>query len=1127
MQKKGLFAALLCGAICLTGCLKNIESESVTEVRKAVAQEKISIANLNNAQAEAETIKAKAEAVLTEAQAKLIEAQAAIAQAEATKIRVEAEIAAVEVEIAKVKLESQKVKLQEQKARLEQTLAEVEAAIAKADLIKQQALNSIAMARMQAEIDQINMQKNLIAAEQEVRKQIEKVDEQTARNLKAAWRNYSDASDKYYAAVADLMVTEGDIATMQYNLNHGLSVLSSNLQELEEYADLLLAEIEYVKSFEVISPEELNTVYDEALVNLETAYTQEATATQNVALLQGLFDEYESMLNPGDDQDKLAYVFNWRDGFIDFLRRQLDNFDIDFVASYDENGVPVVGIQGAAAPDQLPFFTPLFTGTLRGRPARVVPFYGEVNEVSTGEYYPLVEDGVISHHAIPITKAEFTPANIYSENINAVLAILELKAIAEAAEAQGELEEAFDKVLNGQINKIEPNEEGGKPEYEGSTPGLLETIDTYQAIYDVMKQYVDEANAAIEPAYAQIEMAERTYKVANDELRSSVVELLAYNMDLTDIAEYNEAKINKDLAKENVRAAANEVRKAAKKVRNLNKALYGQIDEDIVMPDDPEDEDFLPDYGGIISDEGLLTKQAAIKAAVAAQEVIVDEAKAKVTPAITQALVDAQTAFNTQVDEVIPAKYEAERKAWNEYQAAFAAWTINPTEATKEALNLKEIAYYGTKTGGSGSLIVKGALQELKDAIAETQATEAGDKTLMDKLIKAKEDFDEVNDPYEEELEKYEQGKKIEGLIDAAVEEAQTALSLAQEGLAFAKENLENAKERLATAKEAETIAYDKIKWMEDPNLDNIPEEEITLIKNVFAAIRGIAQAEEALDKDWENYNKIYDAYTKIVIPGETPEEDIVINLYEIYSEQLDPEYARLSRRDRPSDVDEWGWHEPVYSQSEGREPSIAQRLNNAKKHLETVQNTFTEEKDAIVEALADATQGIATVAENISKYESAKADYMAFGARIEEVYDSIMEEQKKIVDAEIAIEEASAMLEAIDYLENRVIYVDGEGDPYTMEDVEDLITYLQTGYYHGRKSLYFISINDCYEMIAEIEAQIRKYFISNEVNITVLAQLEAKADALQKKIEVYSALMDMYSQKIDELIGGNTPAVE
>ena len=1122
MQTKGLFAALLCGAMCLTGCLKNIESESVTEVRKAVAQEKISIANLNNAQAEAETIKAKAEAVLTEAQAKLIEAQAAIAQAEATKIRVEAELAAVEVEIAKVKLESQKVKLQEQKARLEQTLAEVEAAIAKADLMKQQALNSIAMARMQAEIDQIKMQKNLIAAEQEVRKQIEKVDEQTARDLKAAWRNYSDASEKYYAAVADLMVTEGDIATMQYNLNHGLSVMASNLQDLEDMVDQLLAEIEYVKSFEVISPEELYTVYDEALVNLETAYTQEATATQNVEFLQGLFNEYESMLNPGDDQDKLAYVFNWRDGFIDFLRRQLDNFDIDFVASYDENGVPVVGIQGAAAPDQLPFFTPLFTGTLRGRQARVVPFYGEVNEVSTGEYYPLVEDGVISHHAIPITKAEFIPANIYSENINAVLAFLELKAMVDAAKAQAELEERYDAVVNGAINRIEPNQETNIPEYE-TTIGLQETINAYQAIYDAMKKYVDEAKAVIEPAYEPIPVLETNYKDAQENVRTALVELVAYNVDLTDFAEYNGARIATGLAKENVKAAAKDMRAAVKKVRQIHKALYGQIDEDIVMPDDPEDEDFLPEYGGIISDEGLLTQQAAIKAAVAAQEVIVDEAKAKVTPAITKALEDAQAAFNKQVDEVIPAKYEAERKAWNEYQAAFAAWTINPTEATEEALNLKKIAYYG---GGSGSLEVKGALQELKDAIKETQATEEGDKTLKDKLIKAQEAFDEVNEPYEEELEKLEFGKKIEAQFDAAVEEAQTALTLAQEGLVFAKATLEGTKEALEIAKENEQEAYDKIKWIENPSLDNIPEEEKVLIRNLIAAKRGADEAEAMLTEAWEIYNKIYDAYTKIVIPGETPEEDIVINLYEIYSEQLDPEYARLSRRDRPSDVDEWGWHEPVYSQSEGREPSIAQRLNNAKKHLETVQNTFTEEKDAIVDALADATQGITTVAENISKYESAKTDYMAFGARIEEVYDSIMEEQKKIVDAEIAIEEASAMLEAIDYLENRVIYVDGDGDPYTMEDVEEYITYLQTGYYHGQK-LFYLSINDCYEMMAEIEAQIRKYFISDEVNIKVLAELEAKADALQKKIEVYSALMDMYSQKIDELTGGSTPAVE
>ena len=71
MQKKSLLVALFCGALCLTGCLKNEESASVAQVRIAKANELNSIAKLNEAKAAAEAVYAQAELTIANAEAKL------------------------------------------------------------------------------------------------------------------------------------------------------------------------------------------------------------------------------------------------------------------------------------------------------------------------------------------------------------------------------------------------------------------------------------------------------------------------------------------------------------------------------------------------------------------------------------------------------------------------------------------------------------------------------------------------------------------------------------------------------------------------------------------------------------------------------------------------------------------------------------------------------------------------------------------------------------------------------------------------------------------------------------------------------------------------------------------------
>ena len=151
MQKKSLLVALFCGALCLTGCLKNEESASVEQVRIAKANELNSLATLNAAKAQAEVIYANAEATLKQAQAALLNAQA-----ETEKVR--AELLKVQVQFAEVKVEEEKVELQKKQAELEVLLAQYEKE-------KQDWINKLNNLIAQAEVDAINNAQKILDAE--------------------------------------------------------------------------------------------------------------------------------------------------------------------------------------------------------------------------------------------------------------------------------------------------------------------------------------------------------------------------------------------------------------------------------------------------------------------------------------------------------------------------------------------------------------------------------------------------------------------------------------------------------------------------------------------------------------------------------------------------------------------------------------------------------------------------------------------------------------------------------------------------------------------------------------------------------------------------------------------------
>ena len=134
MKKKLMMVAVLLGALSLGACVDNNESSSVEAVRNAKAKQLESLANLNNANADAQKAITAAEVALKEAQAAFAKAQAEAEQAHADqqKLLLEKAKATLEadLEAAKIKAEAE---LNNAKANLEQAKAALIAALDQVD----------------------------------------------------------------------------------------------------------------------------------------------------------------------------------------------------------------------------------------------------------------------------------------------------------------------------------------------------------------------------------------------------------------------------------------------------------------------------------------------------------------------------------------------------------------------------------------------------------------------------------------------------------------------------------------------------------------------------------------------------------------------------------------------------------------------------------------------------------------------------------------------------------------------------------------------------------------------------------------------------------------------------------
>ena len=405
MQKKSLLVALFCGALCLTGCLKNEESESVKQIRLGKAEELKSLAALNNAKAQAEVIYANAEATITNAEAKLREAEAALVQAQAETEKVKAELLKVQVELAQVKVEEEKVNLQIMQANLESRLAALEVEKAAAEAAIQGWTNVLEDLVAKAEKNAINNAKEILKAEEELEAYILTQEGAKADSARLYTQLYFQALDsvaKYQmielqTKVAKVLVNRRAIDVRDYIYDQ----IEGNNEQIDENN----AKIKAYKEYQTMTPEEAEELLAEARANANAAYTAYIEAKDAEEEAKDTFDELEGKVSLFVGGSKPQGQGDWNNSFINFI---------------SSNGTD---IQTKDQQDFEDFEKVTYTGYYVGEGTNetFVPLWKQEQKKTRWALYPSAEEESVRNSFFQTQEMKIAPAEIFYKNIEGYL----------------------------------------------------------------------------------------------------------------------------------------------------------------------------------------------------------------------------------------------------------------------------------------------------------------------------------------------------------------------------------------------------------------------------------------------------------------------------------------------------------------------------------------------------------------------------------------------------------------------------------------------------------------------------------------------------------------------------------
>lgn len=245
MNKKIFVMVLACmlGAIGMTSCIDNKESESVTNIREAKALQLKSLASLYEAQAEAQRLMAQAQVSQAAAEKLLAEANAELISTQAEKQRLENELLALQIAYEKA---LQYAREEAELAKLRAEIAEYEARIAQAQADLAIAQQRKALAEQQMKENELVFQKYMLQLQLEL-EQIQATYENEIKTIKdnALRAELYRLSNNYTEALNQVQYYQQRLVNAQNDSIRYTNGLTSNAIALQKTVNDYLKDIAF------------------------------------------------------------------------------------------------------------------------------------------------------------------------------------------------------------------------------------------------------------------------------------------------------------------------------------------------------------------------------------------------------------------------------------------------------------------------------------------------------------------------------------------------------------------------------------------------------------------------------------------------------------------------------------------------------------------------------------------------------------------------------------------------------------------------------------------------------------------------------------------------------------------
>ena len=1056
---------MMVGALVLASCVKNQESQSVTDVRNARADEIKSQAELNRANAEAAVTLAKAQAAIAAAQAELLKAQQAIVEAEAAKLQVEAELAAVEVEIAKVKLEGERVKLQAKKAELEALIAKYEADIARYAADKQKAINELEKAEADAEINEIKSQIELVQQKKNLFDAIKALEGAKQEEIAALWASYESEVAALNEAQSDLISAQASLARLEAGEEIAAEILVKQIQDKNAEIFSLKRYIEQLKDNVNISATQLDVLINTAHAEYETALTEQLQAETAIGFIEGQITDMKNA--------KYAYQEEWNDvdGPIKAYKElpstitTLDEAKVKVFEKAEkwnpETGLWEAGVyfyypnDGGDAPISSTFL-PLFT--VNDKPVIDADF-------NKCEYIPEV-DGVVG---LPVTLNNeiVLPAKVYVDNFRDILPAFEEIAEEEAAADIEALQRQYDRIAARVEKTLERDfvEISAHKEYiENASEDINNAI-----------QAINVANEGVFLAESKYDEAEASYWYFLNNYDGSVA---------TEIAEKNALFAYKEsLAK---------FEKAEEAYEEARLAIFGTP-----VNDEATNEEAEP-----IIVEGLIAKVQRLEERAYLARMEAAEAWATLEP--------LQKAWEAVAGELKGKVTEAENKLKDGKEAVIKAKVA--AQDKLEAYHWAEIVYTAATDPAKkaqAKIEMDDAEEAYKEAVKEVNTKQDAIAGLETALANAVAAYEKVFDPYDEAKDTFE---ALDEIADACYKDWQDAVDALGKrsttpdahDASGAFKRLEIAEGIYDTAVTDLAVKYDDLVEAQKDNED-APEELNKLRTEYNEAYEGIFTARKAV-------REARKAYAALIFGP-----DAKYPKYMLYLSEVDLDYAAFF-----DEIDAWTYkiNGYVIERVEAKAPGqlaarYAWTLDTFAAFTEVFETAIAKDKLSEIKAYFEKCEGA------LDRIESEEEAYLERMEVLQEAYDELNEAKIEAADAVLKAQLAATAYQALANIKGQPLFIVTPGwmapspDDYkTIKQIEEYIELAETKLVELEQALVELQIKLAF---GEENGRGR----SREYTAARMAELEANIEMYETAIEYHSAQIEYYLEAIAAIMAG------